>query len=113
MNKNFLLLTYLPDIPHIPEFDNKDDIFSWVIYHMKDINLLLNAYLTGNLFIHVDALSNYFLEMRNILVNQLRQEIDGTISDDNNELLRKEYKEMNVLLTRIKQEHREHREQCD
>lgn len=78
MNKNFMFMTKFPDVPVVPrDFDEgseyANDRISWVIYHMKELNLLLEAFLTGKLsFTTKRVLDFYFMTVKTILFIQLK-----------------------------------------
>jgi hypothetical protein len=105
MNKNFVLMTSLPEIPLPPDFDNREDLLYWTNYQMKEVNLLLDAYINGKLFFSKYDMSNYFREMRDLLVNLMKTPINGNlwngISKDILQERRESFEKMSSIVERI------------
>ena len=102
MNKNFAFLTSIPQIPDIPylDFDNRDDVFCWVIYQMKEVNLLLEAYVSNDLHVEKKPFSNYFQTMKNLLINEMKKGYDS-VSASTVASLRETFSHMNELVPKV------------
>jgi hypothetical protein len=73
-----MFMTKFPDVPVVPrDFDEgseyANDRILWVIYNMKELNLLLEAFVTGKLsFTTKRVLNFYFMTVKTILLIQLK-----------------------------------------
>ena len=102
MNKNFAFLTSVPQIPEIPDdFESRDDAFCWIIYQMKELNLLLQAYEARELNIAKNPFSVYFLNMREILINEMRKGGYESVSTSNISSLKETFANMKELVEKI------------
>ena len=102
MNKNFAFLTSVPPIPEIPDdFENNDDKFCWIIYQMKELNLLLDAY-ASNKLVHITKklFSTYFQNIRDILISLVRKGHDS-LSSSTIESLRETFSHTNELVSKV------------
>jgi hypothetical protein len=75
MNKNFAFLTSVPQIPEMPDDLSREDEFCWIVYQMKELNLILQAYAAQQL-LHVDKKEfvSYFYTVRDLLISLMRKE---------------------------------------
>jgi hypothetical protein len=104
MNKNFAFLTSIPQIPEIPylDFENRDDVFCWVIYQMKGVNLLLQAYVSNDLHVEKKPFSNYFQTIKDLLINEMKKGKGyDSVSESTVASLRETFSHMNELVPKV------------
>jgi hypothetical protein len=74
MNKNFAFLTSVPQIPEMPDDLSREDEFCWIVYQMKELNLILQAYAAQELHVDEKQFVSYFYTVRDLLINEMRRE---------------------------------------
>ena len=101
MNKNFVFLTSVPQIPEIPDdFESRDDAFCWIVYQMKEFNLILQAYEARVLHVDKKQFVSYFYTVRDLLINEMRQERAG-VSPSTMSSLKDTLVHMNELVPKV------------